>query len=67
VLPTSIVAGRPGASKLGLTYLGLRGDRITDAGLRHIGELTSLTGLNLGQTDISDQGLVELKPLVRLK
>ena len=29
--------------------------------------MTSLTGLNLGQTDVSDQGLVHLKPLVRLK
>jgi hypothetical protein len=29
--------------------------------------MTSLTGLHLGQTGIGDQGLVELKPLVRLK
>jgi internalin A len=29
--------------------------------------MTRLTGLNLGQTDISDRGLVELKPLDRLK
>ena len=32
-----------------LTYLGLKGDRITDAGLRQVGKLTSLTGLHLGK------------------
>jgi hypothetical protein len=50
-----------------LRYLGLRGDRITDAGLRQVGKLTGLTGLHLGQTGISDRGIVALKPLIRLK
>lgn len=41
--------------------------RITDVGLEQVIELTSLTGLELINTQISDVGLRPLKGLVRLK
>ena len=41
--------------------------RITDVGLQHVAELTSLQTLVLSGTDITDAGLVHLKGLTKLK
>ena len=41
--------------------------RITDVGLQHVAELTSLQALVLNGSDITDAGLVHLKGLTKLK
>ena len=41
--------------------------RITDVGLQHVAELTSLQTLVLSGTDITDEGLVHLEGLTNLK
>ena len=41
--------------------------RITDVGLQHVAELTSLQTLVLNGSDITDAGLVHLKGLTKLK
>src|SRR4051794_14202662 len=41
----------------------LNGTRIRDASLAHLKGLTELRRLDLGRTDVTDEGLVSLKPL----
>jgi len=50
-----------------LVYLGLRGNKVTDAGLRHLVKLENLTGLHLGETEITDAGLQYVQHLTMLK
>jgi hypothetical protein len=44
----------------------LRGDNVTDAGLKHC-HLTHLSGLHLGEIKITDAGLLHLEYMAQLK
>ena len=48
-----------------LDYLGLQGNDVSDMGLALAG-LTNLTGLFLGETQVTDAGLGHLKRMTRL-
>jgi internalin A len=50
-----------------LKRLGLDDTRVTDAGLRQLGELKDLSELSLRNTDITDVGMKELSQLKGLK
>jgi hypothetical protein len=50
-----------------LESLFLNGANITDAGMKHLKEITSLKELYLGGTKITDSGLVNLKGMVYLR
>ncbi|GIT77820.1 MAG: hypothetical protein Ct9H300mP32_2020 [Verrucomicrobiota bacterium] len=39
-----------------LVYLGLRGNKISDAALAHLAQTTRLTELHLGETGITERG-----------
>jgi hypothetical protein len=47
-------------------YVELRGTRATDATLRHLSCLKSMSGLSLGGTEITDAGLANLEGLTNL-
>jgi internalin A len=44
----------------------LRGNRITDAGLKHLADFTNLTSLNIGLSEVTDAGLKELAVFANL-
>ncbi|MCH9022323.1 MAG: hypothetical protein IID32_06130, partial [Planctomycetes bacterium] len=50
-----------------ITWVNLKGSKITDSGLEHLSKLPNLTRLHLENTEISDAGLVHLKGLVNLQ
>jgi hypothetical protein len=50
-----------------LEYLNLHGANVTDAGLQHLANHTSLKHLNLRDCKISDNGLSHLSPLTQLR
>ena len=50
-----------------LQYLDLRLTHIGDAGVVHVGNLTSLQTLNLFRTNLSDRGLAQIKNLKQLQ
>jgi hypothetical protein len=56
-----------GVMRFQLTFLSLDDSRITDEGLRHIGQITSLRELSLNDTRITDAGLLHLTRLKNLK
>jgi len=70
ILRTSPVRGIDTTSHLKelthLEVLGLRGAKVTDAGLKDIRGLASLVDLDLGDTGVTDDGLVHLKGLTNL-
>lgn len=54
------IGGRP------IRYLSLQGTRVTDAGLQHLSQLTTVTTLVLSETDVTDEGLLHLHGLSNL-
>src|SRR5688500_7894143 len=50
-----------------INWLSLESARVTDAGLVHIGQLTDLERLYLGNSQVRGSGLKELAPLVNLR
>jgi hypothetical protein len=50
-----------------LTYLGLRGNPITDAGARHLSKLKNIEGIYLGETQVTDRTIAEIAHLSRLQ
>jgi hypothetical protein len=52
---------------LEVARLGLFSDRITDAGLKDLKELTNLRSLILNDTNITDAGLSDLKEFKKLE
>ncbi len=50
-----------------VVWVYLSHSKVTDAGLRHLRELTNLRGLILDGTQVTDAGLVHLKGLTNLR
>jgi hypothetical protein len=50
-----------------LLYLGLRGNDVSDAGVKRLRGLVNLTGLHLGETKITDACLNDLLPMTKLQ
>ena len=78
---TGGVGGRTGGARVGrragrsvpalasltkLTFLSLRGTKITDDGLKHLAPFTELTTLSLCNTRVTDQGLKEVARFKKL-
>jgi Leucine-rich repeat (LRR) protein len=66
----SVLVGDPlaeGVLRFKLTFLSLDDSRLTDEGLRHIGQITTLRQLSLNDTRITDEGLRHLTGLKNLE
>ena len=50
----------------GLTYLGLSGTGVSDAGMKTLAQIPSLQMLDLGRTAVTDAGVAELRSLPKL-
>jgi hypothetical protein len=65
------LGGRVATVEFGLEgivrHVDLSNTRVTDAGLKHLKEMTDLQTLHLGRTKVTDAGLEHLKGMTRLK